>query len=157
MKAKLVLKFRVDGVAQPRGSKKPIMSRGRRPGRVIDDNPESGPWMDVVRFYARIAMRDAGHRKPFDGPLCLTVIIFRERPADHFRANGDVKPTAPAFPDTRPDASKYLRAIEDAMSKVVYVDDSRIVDSYPSKRWGTKPGVLIKLYRLPATVADLKR
>lgn len=151
MKARKLLEFRVDGTPQPRGSKKAITVPGRRRGLLIDDNKQSGPWMDVVKFYARRAM--AG-RPPWDGPLCLKVIFFRERPAGHFRADGSVKPSAPAFPATKPDSSKYMRAVEDAMSQVVYVDDGRLVDSWPSKRWG-KPGVLIQLYRLPETVADL--
>lgn len=154
MKARKVLEFRVFGIPQPRGSKKAITVPGRRRGLLIDDNKQSGPWMDVVRFYARQAMRDARIPEPFSGPLCLKVIFFRARPKGHLRTNGDVKPTAPAFPATKPDSSKYMRAVEDAMSTIVYVDDGQLVDSWPSKRWG-KPGVLIELYRLPATVGDL--
>lgn len=152
MKARLILKFRIHGVPQPRGSKKPITAPGRRRGLLIDDNKKSGPWMDVVARYARKAMGDA---KPFDGPLCLKAIFFRQRPLAHYSKRGGLLPSAPAFPATKPDCSKLLRAIEDAMNKIVYVEDGRLVDSYPSKRWG-KPGVLIELYRLPATVGDLK-
>lgn len=154
MKARKVLEFRVFGVPQPRGSKKAITVPGRRRGLLIDDNNKSKPWMQVVSFYAKRAMQDAGLTAPLAGPLCLKVIIFRERPKGHLRVNGAVKPSAPAFPATKPDSSKYMRAVEDAMSKIVYGDDGQLVDSWPSKRWG-KPGVLIEIYRLPATVADL--
>lgn len=153
MKATKILEFRVAGIAQPRGSKKAITVTGQRRGLLIDDNRKSGPWMDLVRREATKVMAD---REPFTGPLCLTVTIFRARPKGHFRTNGNVKPSAPAFPATRPDSSKYMRAIEDAMSKVVYVDDGQLVDSWPSKRWG-QPGVLIQLFRLPETVAELAK
>lgn len=155
MQAIKVLEFRIDGVPQPRGSKKPIKSRGRRPGRLIDDNAKSGPWMDVVSVYAKRAMRDRELTKPFDGPLVLKAIFFRERPLDHYSTRGGLLPSAPAFPATKPDCSKLMRAIEDAMNKIVYVEDGRLVDSWPSKRWG-KPGVLIQLYRLPETVGELE-
>ncbi len=152
MKAKLLLRFRVDGTPQSRGSKKAITVPGQRRGLLIDDNAKSGPWMDLVAFYARQAMNG---RDPWDGPLCLRATFFRERPKGHFRQDGTVNPTAPAFPATKPDASKYMRAVEDAMSKIVYVDDARLVDSWPSKRWG-KPGVVIELYQLPETMRDLQ-
>lgn len=152
MKAKLILRFRVDGTPQSRGSKKAITVPGKRRGLLIDDNAKSGPWMDLVAGYARKVMNG---REPWDGPLCLKATFFRERPKGHFRKDGRLKPTAAAFPATKPDASKYMRAVEDALSKIVYVDDSRLVDSWPSKRWG-KPGVVIELYQLPETMRDLQ-
>lgn len=155
MKAIKVLEFRINGVPQPRGSKKPITGRGRRRGLLIDDNAQSGPWMEVVSFYAKRAMRERELIRPFDGPLCLKAIFFRERPASHYSKRGGLLPSAPAFPATKPDCSKLMRAIEDAMNQIVYDDDGRLVDSWPSKRWG-KSGVLIQLYRLPETVAQLE-
>lgn len=154
MKATLLLRFRVDGTPQPRGSKKAITVPGQRRGLLIDDNRKSKPWMNLVTFYARQAMASAGFLQPFDEALSLRVIIFRERPKGHFGKRG-LLPSAPRFPATKPDCSKYMRAVEDAMTGVVYVDDARLVDSWPSKRFG-KPGVLIELYRLPETMADLE-
>lgn len=153
MKARKVLEFRVDGIPQPRGSKKAITVPGQRRGLLIDDNKKSGPWMARVKRHAEEIMKG---REIFTGPLSLKVIFFRERPKGHRRKNGQVKPSAPAFPATRPDSSKYMRAVEDAMSKVVYTDDGQLVDSWPSKRWG-KPGVLIQLFRLPETVGELSK
>lgn len=151
MKAHKLLEFHVLGTPQPRGSKKAITVPGQRRGLLIDDNRKSRPWMDQVKKAAQVAM---GDRQPFDGPLVLKAIFFRERPKAHTGKHG-VKPTAPAFPATKPDSSKYMRAVEDALTGVAYVDDARLVDSWPSKRFG-KPGVLIQLYRLPETVADLE-
>lgn len=154
MKATKVLTFRVYGIAQSRGSKKAITVPGLRRGLLIDDNPKSGPWMAVVRQAGEDAMKHIGRTELFDGPLSMRVTIFRKRPKSHFTAKGNLKLSAPAFPATKPDSSKCMRAIEDALTKSVYVDDSRLVDSWPSKRWG-EPGVLIELFKLPKTMADL--
>lgn len=151
MKAQKLIEFRVDGTPQPRGSKKAITVPGQRRGLLIDDNRKSAPWMAVVKQAARQAM---GDRQPFDGPLCLKVLFFRERPKGHFGKRG-LKPTAPAFPATKPDSSKYMRAVEDALTGVAYVDDSRLVDSWPSKRFGT-PGIVVQLFALPGTVGELE-
>lgn len=140
-----LLSFRVDGVAQSRGSKRPITAKGSRRGLLIDSNPKAKPWMEVVRVVARQAMRDAGYIEPFNFALSMTMTIFRPRIKGHYGTKG-LKPSAPAFPTTKPDVGKYARAIEDAMSGTVYVDDSYLVDSWPSKRWG-EPGVEIKLWR----------
>lgn len=151
MKATLLLRFRVDGTPQPRGSKRAITVPGKR-GLLIDDNAKSKPWMNLVTYHARLAMVSAGFSQPFDEALALRVIIFRARPKGHFNKTG-LKSNAPRFPTTKPDCSKYMRAVEDAMTGVVYVDDARLVDSWPSKRFG-RPGVLIELYRLPETATD---
>jgi len=151
MKATKILSFRVAGVAQPRGSKKAITVPGQRRGLLIDDNKKSGPWMTVVKSAARVAMSLAGYVDansnpvPFDEPLSMRVTIYRARPKGHFGKRG-LLPSAPRYPSTKPDCSKYMRAIEDAMTGVVYVDDARLIDSWPSKRWG-EPGVLIELFR----------
>lgn len=145
MKATKILSFRVAGVAQPRGSKKAITVSGSRRGLLIDDNRKSGPWMDVVKHAARVAMSAAGLSAPLDEPLSMRVTIYRARPKGHYGKRG-LLPSAPVYPATKPDCSKYMRAIEDAMTGVVYVDDARLIDSWPSKRWG-ESGVLIELYR----------
>jgi Holliday junction resolvase RusA-like endonuclease len=152
MKPTPLISFRVDGVCQSRGSKKPITVPGLRRGLLVDSNPKSVDWMNLIKVYASAAM--AG-RELFDGALVLRVVFYRQRPKGHFRKDGSVKPSAPAFPDTKPDCSKLMRAAEDALSGVVYVDDARLADSWPSKRFG-KPGCVISLYRLPATMAEWK-
>ncbi len=163
MQPKPLLSFWVDGVAQPRGSKisqplykngKPIIKEGRVVTVTRDDNPKSGEWMQDVARAARFACRQAGLTQLVDGPLVLRVVIYRARNLGHFNKGQKVKPKAPAFPATKPDLTKMIRGIEDALESIVFRNDSQIVDQQTSKRWGERAGVRIELFTLPSTVAE---
>jgi Holliday junction resolvase RusA-like endonuclease len=47
-----------------------------------------------------------------------------------------------------PDTLKLARAVEDALSGIVWVNDSRIVDERIRKRWGDRSAVRIKVFKL---------
>ena len=103
--------------------------------RVVDANPKSREWKTHV---AQEAGKIADGM--LEGPLFLHAIFFRPRPASHFgtgKNSGVLKPSAPPYPITRPDTTKLLRAIEDAMQGVLYRDDAQIVRQIVSKAWGT--------------------
>jgi Holliday junction resolvase RusA-like endonuclease len=85
-----------------------------------------------------------GH-EPLTGPLELRAVLAFRRPASHYgtgRNSGALKPTAPAYRSSRPDADKLARAICDAMSGVVYRDDAQIARLIVEKHYGT-PGAHI--------------
>jgi Holliday junction resolvase RusA-like endonuclease len=64
---------------------------------------------------------------PFVGePLSLRIVFRLVRPAGHWGKRG-LRPGAPAYPCTKPDLSKLVRATEDTLTGIVYDDDSRIV------------------------------
>jgi crossover junction endodeoxyribonuclease RusA len=124
------LDFRVVGVAKPAGSKRAFALRkgGVLTGRVAvaDACAGSRAWKDTVSMAAQNAMRlkqPAAHGTP----LFLKLTFHIMRPKGHFRRNGELSPSAPAGPTTRPDLLKLARAVEDALTGVVYADDSQIV------------------------------
>jgi Holliday junction resolvase RusA-like endonuclease len=123
------------GEPQPQGSKTVVRQRGRRP-RVIEDNPDTGPWRARVEAAAVAAM--AG-REPMTGPLRLRATFVFLRPAGHFgtgRNAGRLKPSAPLYCRTRPDADKLLRAIGDSLVGTVCRDDSQLVIVQAEKHYG---------------------
>jgi Holliday junction resolvase RusA-like endonuclease len=86
-----------------------------------------GPWRAHVVAAAR---RRYGGAPAMDGPLTGSMIFTVHRPAYHYgtgRNAGRLKPDAPAVPDSDPDLSKLLRAVEDALTDAgVIADDGRI-------------------------------
>jgi len=129
------ISFIVHGQPQPAGSKKAFQWRardGRSGTSVVDDNPKASSWKKVV---AQIA-REHYQGPLLEGPLAVEFIFCRVRPKAHFRTNGEVKPNAPAYPTTKPDALKLARGVEDALTGVIYRDDSQIVTERLCKRWG---------------------
>lgn len=76
---------------------------------------------------------------PMDGPIVATIIFYLPRPKS--------APRSRLYPDTKPDSLKLARAVEDALSRVAYTDDSRIVTHIIKKRFAIDrpPGVELEL------------
>lgn len=100
---------------------------------VKDDNETAlKAYRQHAQLCANLAM--AG-RLPFDGPLEASFRFYKRRRKDHYLKDGSLSASglrAPR-PIVRPDALKMTRAIEDALSGVVYLDDSQIVDEHIAK------------------------
>ncbi len=129
---KRFLSFEVAGRPQQRGSKRPMPRKGGGPALMIDDNPRSKPWMAAVASVASQAMNG---ETLMDGPLHIKVWFWFKRPKSHYRSNGDLKATAPEWHASRPDCDKLLRSIGDALSGVVYRDDSQLAEVVAEKRY----------------------
>lgn len=127
-----MINFTVYGVAAPAGSKTTgVSAAGKR--FVRDSNPASGHWKTEV---AAAAGKEMNGKTLLEGPLSLVLNFYRPRPKSHYGAKMNVKESAPAFPIGRPDSTKLTRAVEDAMTGIVYRDDSQIVFQEITKAWG---------------------
>lgn len=133
--------FTVIGHPQPAGSKRAIPRAGGGVA-VIDDNPKSKGWKQEVSLVAIQAMIDADI-PIFEGPVGLSVIFTLARPKGHYGTGinfGLVRPKSPKYPVVRPDATKLLRGLEDAMTTIVWRDDSQVVEQTVVKRYGEPEG-----------------
>lgn len=128
------MRFTVYGKPQPAGSKRGFVNR--KTGKVIitDDAKSSRPWKQEVAGAAVAAM---GERSPWDVPLEMSVTFYFARPKSHLKADGAVKPKAPGWPSVRPDTTKLVRAVEDALTGIIFRDDALVVDQIASKRYGS--------------------
>lgn len=131
-----VVAFVVDGAPAPQGSKT-VASTKAGGSFVRDDNRALGPWRNAVAARAREAM--AG-RAPLAGPLELDVAFVFARPKAHYRTGkraGELKASAPIYCDKRPDLDKLVRAVGDAITGIVVVDDALIVEMRARKAYGS--------------------
>lgn len=138
-----MIEFAVAGIPQPAGSKRAFAHRTTQRIVVVDDAKGSRQWKTDVGKVARETM--AG-RPPLDGPLELIVVFVMPRPKSHYRTGrfaAELKPNAPAVPTVKPDVLKLARAVEDAMTGIVYTDDAQIVHEIVSKRYGAHPSAQI--------------
>jgi Holliday junction resolvase RusA-like endonuclease len=147
----LVLELQVLGRPQPAGSKKGFYNR--HTGRVIitDDAKKSKPWKQEVAGAALAQLGDAHELSR--GPLALELIFYLARPKGHYgtgRNAGKVKASAPLFPAVKPDTTKLVRAVEDALTGIAWKDDAQVVDQAAKKRYGVPERVEILVYELPA-------
>lgn len=140
----LEIRLVVHGTPQTAGSKRAFVRGGR--AIVVDDNAKSRPWKDQVRQYAAAAMNG---RELLAGALDVEMHFYVLRPKGHHGAKSlNAKGRANPRPITRPDALKLARAAEDALTGVVYGDDSQIVDEHLHKHYGDPPRVEIRIRQL---------
>lgn len=141
-----MISFTVHGTPQPAGSKRafPIMRNGRPGVAVSDDNPKSKDWKLQVAQAAR-----AAYAGPLlDGPLQVSMVFVRPRPASHYGKKGP-RASAPEWPTTRPDVLKLARAVEDSLTSVIWRDDAQIVREVLAKCWGESAQVEIVVQAAP--------
>src|SRR5208282_4028440 len=80
-------------------------------------------WRHSVACMASVAMNG----KPLiEGPIKLDIDFMILRPKGHYGKKG-LLASAPRWPITRPDRSKIGRAVEDAMTSIVWRDDAQVV------------------------------
>lgn len=142
-----MVRFTVNGRAEPAGSKKAVPTRRdwqRVPGvrwSVVDANANAAGWKNTVAGVAKVAMVECLGWDPqlLEGALYACFDFVRERPKSHLLSDGfAISAAGRQFPEpiSKPDLLKLARGVEDAMTEIVYPDDSQIVGEFLWKRWG---------------------
>ncbi|HKM06338.1 MAG TPA: RusA family crossover junction endodeoxyribonuclease [Sphaerochaeta sp.] len=111
------------------------------------DPAKSSDWKNYAKMVA--ASRMAG--KPLmDGPLSLSVCVYRSIPSSWSK-----KKTAEAIegrlrPITKPDLDNYVKCAKDALSGIVWKDDSQVVAFHEpfGKFYSETPRVEIEIKEL---------
>lgn len=134
------VRFEVMGKPATKGSFKPM-------GKFVQhDNPRLKGWAGFVAFTAH----QAWNGPPVDGPMAVELVIWKRRPKSHYRANGQLKSDAPRYPgNVFPDGEKVERALYDAMTGIVYMDDRQICTAQWCKRYGEHDCIAVTISELP--------
>lgn len=159
---KPTVEFTVLGEQRPQGSKithvvfgrDGQLVRSKKTGRPIavcrNDNPHLEAWRQEVGWAARRV-----YTGPlWEGPVFMFCLLIVPRPHGHYGTGKNahvLKPSAPVYPGTKPDSFKLVRAIEDAMSGVVYADDSQIVHHLIGKVYGQRHETLVIVHPIQVT------
>ena len=144
------IQFFVEGKPATAGSKQPYLyagKDGKQHAAMAPANKRQKPWMSHVASTAR----DSYKGPVLKCPIQMTIDFIFFRPKSHFGTgrNSDVlKPSAPIYHIIKPDAIKLARAIEDALTGIIWHDDSQVFDTHPVKRydsgWG-RQGALVTI------------
>lgn len=144
-----MIEFYVPGVPAPQGSKRYL-----GPGRAIESSKRLPTWRADVRAAAALAWPGGN---PLEGPVTASLTFVFERPKNHYRTGRNahlLRDAAPAAPvGGAADVDKLARAMLDAMTKIVYVDDKQVVELWARKIYAAgdyygKPGCVVRV--LPA-------
>jgi len=98
---------------------------------------------EVKQFKAYVRLAVAQGRlpdMPWAEPLAMTIIWTRPKPSSY--------PKGVNWPWKRPDLNNLTKALEDAMTKVIYEDDSMICHQDLTKQFGDDWSVTVTIRRL---------
>lgn len=140
-----VIEVWVPGLPAPAGSKKGFYVKKIKRVVITDDCKRSKPWMATVKHFAFAAW---GDRPPLEGAVRLEVVFRLPRPKGHYRSGrnaSQVRPSAPLYPMVKPDATKLLRAVEDALTGILWRDDAQVVHQTVEKVYSATPGAVIRV------------
>ena len=138
----------IPGIPKTQGSKNaiPFMWNGKIRSRVIENNhTDLKSWRHDVGWGVKMAFKRS---EPLRDPIFLVLDFYRPRPKQHYLKQGNISPTAPTWPATKPDLDKLIRAIKDSMTAIVYMDDGQVVGMIPFKFFGRNPGVRIRVWSI---------
>jgi crossover junction endodeoxyribonuclease RusA len=126
--------FTAFGKPAQMGSKKGFVVNGRAVLVNTNDKAKKN-WSSSVAAAAAQAMRGG---QLFDGPVSVSVEFYFARPMSHFGSGKNasvLKSSAPEYHAQSPDLDKLLRAVNDAMTGIVYRDDRQICLIVGNRFW----------------------
>ncbi len=146
------INFFVPGVPATAGSKRAFVNKVTGKAMIVDTCKQGPSWRDAVQNAAREyfhAQSDWNESVPLiSEPIDLRVVFIFPRPKKHFRTgnySGLIRNDAPNFHPVKPDLTKCVRALEDALKNVAWVDDALIVKHVTQKIYGPQPGAHVTI------------
>jgi len=137
------LNFKVVGIPKPGGSKRTFFNKKTGKGIIVDTCKKVKQWRDTVISIVSEVYTGA----PLPGPIKLDITFHMPRPQHHYGTGKNksiLKFNAPKYHICVPDRTKLLRSTEDALTKILWRNDSQIV-----------AGNIIKLYTNTQPGADI--
>jgi len=135
-----MIKCTVYGVPQPQGSMRAFIPKGWGRAVITSNSPKLKPWRQQVAasaLEARDTLLGPG-AEVWDGPISVTIDFFFERP----------KSVKSERKTTRPDVDKLLRGVFDALTGILFKDDSQVVKCTATKQFGSPARAEVSVERI---------
>jgi Holliday junction resolvase RusA-like endonuclease len=136
------LAFTVWGEAQPQGSARAFVPKGWSRPIITSDNPDLKSWRQLVAEAANraLAQLSTGDRDSLLEGVRLTIAFYLPRPKS--------LPKRKTAHTKKPDIDKLVRGCADALTSIVFRDDSQVCELVAAKHYaaeGQAPHVDIRV------------
>ena len=118
--------FKIPGKAQP-----------KQRARVTKGGHAYTPakTMNAEAFIKSLALAAMDGEAPLEGPLRLSVSIYRAIPSSFSKKKREAARRGYLYPTTRPDLDNQVKLIKDALNGICFQDDAQVVTLIAQKRY----------------------
>ena len=139
-----MISFFVPGTPVAKGSAKAFYNRNARKIVTMQDNGDKQkPWASMISYCAQ----EKGF-KVSSGGFMIYLMFRMPRPKSHYgtgKNSSKLKDNAPDWHTGKPDLDKLVRCVKDALTGIVWKDDSQVSFLSAGKIYSEKPGVKIEV------------
>lgn len=141
-----MITFFVSGIPKPGGSKKafPIRGKDGKMHIIVTEASNNKDWKQDVKSACIRVWFGPPTIRPLDLKICF-VMPYRKGDYGTGKNKETLRVSAPYWHTRRPDLTKLLRSTEDALTGVLWIDDSQIVRAEILKVFGLQPGAWIRV------------
>lgn len=98
-------------------------------------------------YLVRQAMQERG-LEPFDGELTVRFEFYRPVQTSISRKERSRRLLGVHRPTVKPDLSNYIKALEDGLNGIIWIDDNRIVQIVAEKKYSDRPRIVIEVNKV---------
>lgn len=138
----MIFEFDIEPVEQAR----PRATRFGKSIRIYDPK-KVNVFKKRLGMLAKQQMLDRG-LEPFDGPLEVCMGFYRPVQASLSRKERDRRLSGVHRPTVKPDLSNYIKALEDGLNGIIWIDDNRIVQIVAEKKYSDRPRIVIEVNKV---------
>ncbi len=149
--------FTIDGEPQAQGRPRTriIQGKGGMPAyATIYDDPKSAK----AKILFASAAREYAPEKLIDQAIRVDTIFYMPRPKNHYRTGkyaDQLKDTSPVLHIKKPDRDNLDKLVLDALTGVIWTDDSLVCDGRIQKVYDRKPRIEVKIKLLDESKQSL--
>lgn len=139
----MIIELFVHGRAASAGSKTGFINK--KTGKIImtPASKYTKPWVEAVKGEA--IFRGYNGKFILENAIKLSIEFHIIRPKGHYKEDGTLKKSARPYPTVQPDLTKLIRSTEDALTGLIWRDDSQVVKQETSKIYKLPQGAVIKI------------
>ena len=120
------LSFTVFGTPVPQGSTRAFIPKGWKRPIITAANAKTKPWKQEI---AGVAFHAWGSSFPTENAVIVDARFYFDRPKSLKKAI--------LLKTTKPDLDKLMRSLLDALTGVIYRDDSQVISAQIGKQFGS--------------------
>lgn len=85
---------------------------------------------------------------PYDGPLEVRMELYRPVQTSISKKERARRLSGAHRPTVKPDLSNYIKALEDGLNGIIWIDDNRIVQIVAEKKYSDRPRIVIEVNKV---------